>query len=305
MRVFPGDKGYQSPPHTKSPRAAPPPIMDLTPDWRTILNASMGGWSNDKLMQHYWTRYVYDDGMLDYLNDEWERYRETGNHVVTDNALKLTALPHNGDFWPSGMLRSKDCYPIGDGNEWYFEARLRAPKFLGCWPAFWIAGSERNPGDDQSVPWPPEIDQCEIVNNGQDDTTHMLHCGAQVLNWDTNPQGYEGTWAVDNYNWQWMYYWSDDDLAAGFHTYGLYYKEPEAIVYLDREPILAFNYSWVSDDHQPMPGCYLFANLAVGGSWAGRYGVDNEALPQSLDVDYIRVFQRVPQSTIGHDLLTP
>lgn len=305
MRVYPGDAAFKSTPQAATPRSTAPPSMSLTPDWRTILNSSMGGYTNEQIMQHYWTRYVYENGMLDYLNDEWQRYRETGNHVISDTGLKLTALPHNGDFWPSGMLRSKDCYPIGDGNEWYFEARLRAPKFLGGWVGFWIAGSERNPGDDQSVPWPPEIDMCEIVNNGKDDTTHMLHCSAKVQDWDTNPQGYEGTWAVDNFNWQWMYHWSDADLADGFHTYGLYYKEPEGIVYLDRAPILAFNYHWVADDGQPMPGCYLLTNLAVGGNWAGRYGVDNDALPQSLDVDYLRVFQRVPQSTIGHDLLTP
>jgi beta-glucanase (GH16 family) len=100
-----------------------------------------------------------------------------------------------------------------------------------------------------------------------------------------------------------MYYYCDVDLSKGFHTYGLYYKRPEAIVYLDRKPILAMTYDWVADDGQPMPGCYLFANLAVGGQWAGRYGVDDTVLPRSLDADYIRVFQRVPQSTIGHNLL--
>lgn len=300
-RVYPGDRDYKAAPQARDMRTVPPPPMDLTSDWRTILNASMGKYTNEDLMKHFWTRYVYQNGMLDYLNDEWERYRE--HHSTTDNAVKLTALPHNGDFWPSCMLRSKDCYPINDGNEWYFETRMRAPKFLGSWSASWIAGSERVAGDDSTVPWPPEIDQCEIVNNGQDDTTHMLHCCAQVLNWDTNPQKYTGTWATDNFNWQWMYYWSDADLAAAFHLYGLWYKRPEMVVYLDRLPIFAATYDWVSDDSQPMPGAYLFANLAVGGQWAGRYGVDDESLPQSLDVDYIRVHQRVPQSTIGHDLL--
>lgn len=300
-RAYPGDKDYKSPPKSPNLLSLPPPIMELTSDWRTILSANMGAWDSNTLMQHYWTRYVYQNGMLDYLNDEWERYRE--HHTMSDTSLNLIALPHNGEFWPSCMVRSKDCYPIIDGNEWYFECRMRAPKFLGCWPAFWIAGSERMPGDDSSVPWPPEIDMCEIVNNGVEDTTHMLHCGAQVLDWDRNPQGYAGTWAIDNFNWQWMYYWSDTDLADGFHTYGLYYRRPEFVVYLDRNPILAANYDWVGDDGLTLPGCYLFANLAVGGSWAGRHGVDDQALPQSLDVDYIRVFQRVPQSTIGHDLL--
>lgn len=301
MRMYPGDRNWKPTPMARTPREEPPPVMSLTPDWRVLLNDNFGMSNVD--MQRWWTRYVYEGGTLDYLNDEWQRYRESGNHVLDGSVLHLTAQPHNGQFWPSGMIRSKDCFPIANGNEWYFEGRLKGPDFLGSWVGFWIAGSERNPGDDQSIPWPPEIDQCEIVNNGQDDTNHMLHCTGQVMQWDTNPQKFAGTWAAEGFNWQWMYYWSDADLSQGFHTYGLYYKRPEAIVYLDRKPILAFNYDWVADDGQPMPGCYLFANLAVGGSWAGRYGVNDTALPRSLDADYIRVYQRVPQSTIGHNLL--
>jgi hypothetical protein len=299
-RIYPGDPEWRSIPQAKL-RSAPPSDMVLTPDWRGVFGDDFVNSNVD--MEKWWTRYVYNNGMLDYLNDEWERYRESGNHVLDGNVCRLVAQKHNGEFWPSGMLRSKDCYNIADGNEWYFEGRLQVPSFLGSWTGFWIAGSERNPGDDQSVPWPPEIDQCEIVNNGKDDTTHMLHINGQVLNWDTNPQKYAGTWAAENFNWQWMYYWSDADLSQGFHTYGLYYRRPEFVAYLDRKPIYAATYDWVADDGQPMPGAYLFANLAVGGQWAGRYGVDDSALPQSLDIDYIRVFQRLRQSTIGHNLL--
>jgi len=301
-RVYPGEPGYQPAPKGAATREAPPNIS-LTPDWRILLSENFD--QSNVNMQRWWTRYVYADGYCDYLNDEWQRYRETGNHVLDGSICRLTALPYDSQqgFWPSGMVRSKDCFPIQDGNAWYFEGRLKVPGFLGAWTGFWIAGSERMPADDTSIPWPPEIDMCEVVQNGQDDTTHMLHCAGQVLNWDSNPQKYEGLWAADGFNWEWMYYWSDADLAAGFHTYGLYYCRPEMIVYLDRKPILHCRYDWVADDGQPMPGAYLFANLAVGGSWAGRYGVDNTALPASLDVDYIRVYQRMPQSTIGHNLL--
>jgi beta-glucanase (GH16 family) len=302
-RVYPGEPLYRPAPRTGRLRSSPPPVMTLSPDWRCLLNDNFS--SSNLNTQTWWTRYVYHDGMLDYLNDEWQRYREAGNHVIAGSALSLIAQPYDPQqgYWPSGMLRSKDCFPIQDGNEWYFEGRLRVPGFLGAWTGFWIAGSEREAGNDQSIPWPPEIDQCEIVNNGQDDTTHMLHCCGQVLNWDANPQQYAGTWAAEGFNWDWMYYWSDADLAKGFHTYGLWYKRPEAVVYLDRKPILAFTYDWLADDAQPMPGAYLFCNLAVGGQWAGRYGVDNTALPAALEAAYLRVYQRMPQSTIGHNLM--
>ena len=37
---------------------------------------------------------------------------------------------------------------------------------------------------------------------------------------------------------------------------------------------------------------YIIFNLAWGGSWGGAQGVDESALPATMEVDYIRVFQR-------------
>lgn len=62
-------------------------------------------------------------------------------------------------------------------------------------------------------------------------------------------------------------------------------------------------YDWVTDDGKPSPPANILCNLAIGGSWAGRNGVDNDAMPQSFDVEYIHVYQRLKQSTIGVDLM--
>ena len=35
----------------------------------------------------------------------------------------------------------------------------------------------------------------------------------------------------------------------------------------------------------------------IGGNWAGRYGVDNAAFPQALEIDYVRVYHK----TGAHD----
>ena len=37
---------------------------------------------------------------------------------------------------------------------------------------------------------------------------------------------------------------------------------------------------------------YLILNLAVGGDWGGMRGMDNSIWPQSMEVDYVRVFQK-------------
>lgn len=36
----------------------------------------------------------------------------------------------------------------------------------------------------------------------------------------------------------------------------------------------------------------LIVNMAVGGVWAGRDGIDLSKFPASLDIDYIRIYQR-------------
>jgi hypothetical protein len=36
---------------------------------------------------------------------------------------------------------------------------------------------------------------------------------------------------------------------------------------------------------------YLILNLAVGGAWAGRAGIDDAGFPARLEIDYVRVYQ--------------
>ena len=35
----------------------------------------------------------------------------------------------------------------------------------------------------------------------------------------------------------------------------------------------------------------LILNLAIGGDWAAARGIDNAAMPQRMQVDYVRVWQ--------------
>jgi hypothetical protein len=35
----------------------------------------------------------------------------------------------------------------------------------------------------------------------------------------------------------------------------------------------------------------MILNVAVGGNWASAKGIDNAAMPQKMEVDYVRVWQ--------------
>ena len=37
---------------------------------------------------------------------------------------------------------------------------------------------------------------------------------------------------------------------------------------------------------------HLVLNLAVGGNWGGREGIDENIWPQRMEIDYIRVYQK-------------
>ena len=37
---------------------------------------------------------------------------------------------------------------------------------------------------------------------------------------------------------------------------------------------------------------YVIFNLAWGGDWGGYKGIDESALPATMEIDYIRVFQK-------------
>jgi hypothetical protein len=45
----------------------------------------------------------------------------------------------------------------------------------------------------------------------------------------------------------------------------------------------------------------VLVNLAIGGSWAGKFGIDDSAFPQALEVDYIRVYQKPGSPMLGDD----
>jgi beta-glucanase (GH16 family) len=36
---------------------------------------------------------------------------------------------------------------------------------------------------------------------------------------------------------------------------------------------------------------YLIMNVAVGGEWGRIKGIDDEAFPQTMEIDYVRIYQ--------------
>ncbi len=225
----------------------------------------------------WWTRYVYSGGTLNSLsgNGEQETYGESNNHVMTGSTMKLMAYKTGTGTYASGMVRSKTIFKYG-----YFESRVKMPGGLGVWPAFWL-----NPEDQN---WPPEIDIFEFVNNGVEDTVDMLHTG--VI--DHGAQASSFVYTHPSFDTQWTYWKAPFNIPDAFHVVGLLWDANGATTYVDGKEIVQRGYKWVHDDGSDAGYAHVLLNLAIGGPWAGRHGVDDSAFPQGLEVDYTRVYQK-------------
>jgi beta-glucanase (GH16 family) len=252
----------------------------------------------------WWTRYIYDDGRLDFLNDEQQRYREAENHVMTGHSLVLMARKTSDQGnagYSSGMIRSKTTFGYG-----YFEARMKIPGGVGVRPAFWLNSARR--AADGKIAWPPEIDIAEIANNGVEDTTRMLHVGlvsngrqaGRLQYVDPGFRGDQGYWRAP------------ESFADGFHVFSALWDQDNVVsVFVDGRLIEKGVYNWVYDDGSAAGYAHVIVDLAIGGpKWAGRHGVDDRAFPQGLEIDYLRVYQKPGQlrtgtDAVGHDLCPP
>lgn len=242
--------------------------------WRLVQDWTFGQTVRDdaQLRQAFHTRYIFDQGRLDFLNDEWQRYRDRENHVFEDGGLSLVAHVR-GALAPagieSGMLRSRWAGQYG-----YFEALMRVPAGRGTWPAFWL-----NP---QDAKWPPEIDVVEIVSDGRIGTRqsfHYLHGkGAKGALVHESRLDRHGAWRPGF------------DFADDFHRFAVDWSADRVRHYVDDVLVIDRHFEWRHNDGSDAGPAHVLVNLAVGGKWPGP-PTDPAAFPARLRLKHLRVWQ--------------
>jgi len=253
------------------------------PGYAMVFNDEFDG---PELNRKKWfTRYISNNETLDRLNDENQRYADNGNHAIVDGKLQLVArrkplsMP-NGMNYESGMIRSDWTMHYG-----FLEARLRMPGGRGVWAAFWMISDV---GETGRLNWPPEIDLFEFVNNVENDRVNMLHMAANT------PKGTQPVWLYTDPRFKrtLQEWFAPFDFDKGWHTVGLEWTPHVLTYFVDGLKVMSREHAWTYADGVPAPAAQILLNLAIGGAWAGRHGIDDGAFPQSMDIDWIRAYQK-------------
>lgn len=227
-----------------------------------------------------WTHEVQNAG---WVNNELQNYvngQADGKRVteLSDGRLRINCFKGSDGKVYSGRVYAN----VNTGWQYgYIEARIKLPKGKGTWPAFWMMPCNV---DWATEPWPycGEIDIMEEVGCVPNEVSSSLHASGHN---HTNNTQITHAMTIDN-------------AEGEFHVYALEWTAKRITTYVDGKVQLRYdnpNTESTADPKWNWPydrPYYIILNLAWGGSWGGMNGVDESALPVTMEVDYVRVFQK-------------
>ena len=224
-----------------------------------------------ELNPDYWTHEVKSAGWVNHELQNYVNHKTPEGKLVTElrnGKLRITALKENGKVY-SGRVYAK----VKEGWRYgYIEASIKLPKGKGTWPAFWMM-----PVNFRSWPADGEIDIMEEVGYHPDYVSSSLHANAHVHS--------NGTQVTHEMKCA--------GAEGEFHTYAMLWTAKNITTYVDGKVQLSYDNRGLGRDDWPYDDpFYVIFNLAWGGDWGGAQGVDESALPATMEVDYIRVFQK-------------
>lgn len=220
------------------------------------------------------SKWSYDIGGNGWGNNELEYYtnaRQENARVVGGNlVIEARKESFGGRNYTSARLLTKNKAKWTYGK---FDIRARLPKGRGTWPAIWTLANTT------PLNWPDdgELDIMEEVGyqpNMIYGTAHnKLYNGA-------NGQQKGGNVLIR-------------DAQDSFHVYSMEWTDTEVTWYVDGNFYFTYNNPNAGNDSWPYnKDFFLILNLAIGGNWGGAQGVDDTIFPQSMLVDYVRVYQK-------------
>ncbi|WP_303312734.1 glycoside hydrolase family 16 protein [Hymenobacter sp. BT730] len=227
------------------------------------------------------TKWTYDVGGKGWGNHELQYYTkarlqnarvENGNLII--EARREALFP--GNPYTSTRLVSRGGAGKG-GSQTYgrFEIRAQLPAARGIWPAIWMLPDDWKYGDKS---WPDngEIDIMEYVGYRPGVVQASTHCHKYYFR--TNNQKTDSIQV--------------EDATTAFHVYALEWTPETITAFVDDKPYFTSTNEHSGWEAWPWDHPFhLLLNVAVGGDWGGKMGIDETAFPQRMLVDYVRFYR--------------
>lgn len=247
---------------------------------QTVVNFTNLTWSDEFDVDgapnpEKWTYETGDgtaQGIPGWGNNELQYYTDRPENVIVENGmLKITAIQESfmGSGYTSARVLTEGLFQQTYGR---FEARIKLPWGKGMWPAFWMLGTNSNT-------W-PQRGEIDIMENRGDQPT--------ITHGSLHGPGYSGAEPITK-----SYELTNGRLDDEFHIYGVEWGPNYVNFYIDE---VLFNQvtpadldegdEWVYNDND----FFILLNVAVGGNFAGGAPGPNTVFPQTMYVDYVRVY---------------
>ena len=258
-----------------NPEAAPAPAA-----WQLVWHDEFAAAALDTTI---WAQETGGDG---WGNAELEFYTDHGANARVENGqlvIEARREAVGGRDYTSARLKTR----VAAGGAWRYgriEARIQIPRGQGLWPAFWMLGDNCAP-----VGWPTcgEIDIMENIGKEP-----------RVVHGTVHGPGYSGAHGVSS-----SLSLTSGAFADDFHVFAVEWASDTIRWYLDDSL-----YRTITPDSVPGRWVYdhpffIILNVAVGGNWPGSPD-STTVFPQTMRVDYVRVYQRTTTAAAGADVWT-
>jgi len=195
------------------------------------------------------------------------------NSNVADGLLKITAIKEDlgGKNYTSARLISKADWKYGR-----IEVNAKLPEGRGTWAAIWMMPGGWTFHDGN---WPDvgEFDIMEHVGHEKG----IVHASAHSRDYQWQKQTQKtGIITVP-------------DATEKFHSYTWDWSPDVVKAYVDDSLYFEYRNEGLGESKWPYEKpFYLILNVAIGGAWGSMKGIDDNSFPQTMEVDYVRIYQK-------------
>ncbi len=223
------------------------------------------------------TKWTYDtEGNADGWGNREAQYYTVAkkeNAWVENGVLRITAIKEQaeGKEYTSARLNSKETCLHGR-----IEVKAKLPKGIGTWSAIWMMPKDWTYNDGN---WPTvgEIDIMEHVGHNLGTIHASAH--SKDYQWKKNTQQTNTVPIAD--------------VDEKFHSYILEWTPEIMKAYVDDQLYFEYKNEGLGESKWPyVKPFYLILNVAVGGAWGSEKGIDDNAFPQTMEIDYVRIYQK-------------